>query len=69
MLRSDQWLPRKTAIGVEIGEPLRPFGKDFTSILRLRDAVWSAILARCREADLNELVKPLPKDNSRHAFL
>ena len=63
MLRSDQWLPRKTAISVELGEPVQPFGKDFTSVLRLREVVRSAILKRCGEADLNELIKP-PNANS-----
>jgi 1-acyl-sn-glycerol-3-phosphate acyltransferase len=58
MLRSDQWLPRKTAISVELGEPLQPFGKDFASVLRLRDSVRNAILERCGEADLDELIKP-----------
>ena len=58
MLRSDQWLPRKTAVSVEFGEPVQPFGKDFASVLRLRDSVRSAILKRCGEADLNELIKP-----------
>jgi 1-acyl-sn-glycerol-3-phosphate acyltransferase len=65
MLRSGQWLPRKSQISVEIGEPVRSFGKDFASVLHLRDSVRSAILARCGEADLNELIKPsLPNDNS-----
>jgi 1-acyl-sn-glycerol-3-phosphate acyltransferase len=63
MLRSDQWMPRKTAISVEIGEPVQPFGKDFAAILRLRDSVRSAILKRCGEADLNELIKP-PMSNA-----
>ena len=63
MLRSDQWLPRKTAISVEIGEPVQPFGKDFAAVLRLRDVVRSAILKRCGEADLNELIKP-PMSNA-----
>ena len=64
MLRSDQWLPRKTAVSVEFGEPVQPFGKDFASVLRLRDSVRSAILKRCGEADLNELIKP-PMSNAR----
>ena len=62
MLRSDQWLPRKTAISVELGEPLQPFGKDFASVLRLRDSVRNAILERCGEADLDELIKPPVSD-------
>ena len=63
MLRSKQWLPRKTAISVEFGEPAQPLGKDFASVLRLRDSVRSAILERCGEADLNELIKPTLLDS------
>ena len=63
MLRSDQWLPRKTAVSVEFGEPVQPFGKEFAAVLRLRDSVRSAILKRCGEADLNELIKP-PMSNA-----
>jgi len=63
VLRSGQWLPRRIPITVEIGDPVQPFGKDFASVLRLRDSVRSAILARCGEADLNELIKPpLPSE-------
>src|ERR1019366_3916119 len=58
MLRSDQWFPRRAAISVEIGEPVMPSGADFTSVLRLRDAVRNAMLARCGEPDLGELIKP-----------
>lgn len=58
MLRSDQWFPRNVPLSIEIGEPITPSGSDFVSILRLRDAVRSAILARCGEPDLGELVKP-----------
>lgn len=58
MLRSNQWFPRQVPLGIEIGEPIAPSGTDFTSILRLRDAVRSAILARCGEPDLGGLAKP-----------
>jgi 1-acyl-sn-glycerol-3-phosphate acyltransferase len=65
MLRSGQWLPRRSHVSVEIAEPAQPIGKDFASVLRLRDAIRSAILSRCGEADLNELIKPrLPNGNS-----
>ena len=60
MLRSDQWLPRHTEIHFEITEPVQSTGKDFAAVLRLRDAVRQAILARCGEPDFNELVKPTP---------
>jgi 1-acyl-sn-glycerol-3-phosphate acyltransferase len=58
LLRSDQWFPRRTAITVEIGEPVMPSGTDFGSVLRLRDKVRRSILSRCGEPDLGELVKP-----------
>jgi 1-acyl-sn-glycerol-3-phosphate acyltransferase len=58
MLRSDQWFPRHAAISVEIGESVMPSGTDFSSVLRLRDTARKAILARCGEPDLGELVKP-----------
>jgi Acyltransferase len=35
-------------------------GADFASALKLRDSVREAILARCGEPDLGELVKPTP---------
>ncbi len=60
MLRADQWFPRRSAIALAIGEPVAPTGADFTAILRLRDTVREAILARCGEPDLGELIKPEP---------
>jgi 1-acyl-sn-glycerol-3-phosphate acyltransferase len=61
MLRSDQWFPRRTRIGVEMLDPVAPFGTDFASILRLRDVVRQAVLAWCGEPDLHELGKPTPQ--------
>jgi 1-acyl-sn-glycerol-3-phosphate acyltransferase len=61
MLRSDQWLPRRSPISVEIGPVIQPIGTAFADILQLRDAVRKEILARCAEPDLNELVKPLAR--------
>jgi 1-acyl-sn-glycerol-3-phosphate acyltransferase len=58
LLRSDQWFPRRTAVTVEIGEPVTPSGTDFASVLRLRDEVRNHILSRCGEPDLGELEKP-----------
>ncbi|RWM95047.1 MAG: acyl-phosphate glycerol 3-phosphate acyltransferase [Mesorhizobium sp.] len=58
MLRGDQWFPRWTPVTIEIGAPIAPSGTDFASVLRLRDAVREAILARCGEPDLGEMVKP-----------
>ena len=58
LLRSDQWFPRRSRIDLTIGEPIMPTGTDLSSVVRLRDAVRTAILARCGEPDLAELVKP-----------
>jgi 1-acyl-sn-glycerol-3-phosphate acyltransferase len=58
MLRGDQWFPRWTPISVYVGAPIAPTGKDFASVLRLRDAVRHEILQHCGEPDLGELVKP-----------
>jgi 1-acyl-sn-glycerol-3-phosphate acyltransferase len=60
MLRSDQWFPRWTPLSVEITDAIVPSGVDFASMLRLRDAARKAVLARCGEPDLTELVKPAP---------
>jgi 1-acyl-sn-glycerol-3-phosphate acyltransferase len=58
LLRSDQWLPRWTPVTVEIAEPIKPAGNDFSAVLKLRDAARAAMLARCGEPDLAELIKP-----------
>jgi 1-acyl-sn-glycerol-3-phosphate acyltransferase len=58
MLRADQWLPRRTAIDVRIGNPIAPVGTDFQSIIELRDRAREAILAECGEPDIGELLKP-----------
>ena len=60
ILRSDQWFPRRGRIDVEILDPIAPQGSDFESILRLRDAARQAVLSRCGEPDLRELLKPTP---------
>ncbi len=64
MLRSDQWFPRHAPISVEIGDPIMPSGTDFGSVLQLRDTVRSAILSRCGEPDLGDLVKPAPSQTA-----
>ncbi len=60
MLRSDRWFPRWAALSVKIEEPVTPSGKDFASVLRLRDTARQVVLAGCGEPDLEELVKPVP---------
>jgi 1-acyl-sn-glycerol-3-phosphate acyltransferase len=58
LLRGDQWFPRHAAISVEIEDPVMPSGKDFRSVLQLRDTARNIMLSRCREPDLHELIKP-----------
>jgi len=58
ILRGDQWFPRWGRIDVDILDPIAPQGTDFESVVRLRDAVRQAVLSRCGEPDLRELVKP-----------
>jgi 1-acyl-sn-glycerol-3-phosphate acyltransferase len=64
MLRSDQWFPRWAALSVKIEDAVVPSGKDFASVLQLRDAARKAVLAGCGEPDLEELVKPAPPSGS-----
>jgi 1-acyl-sn-glycerol-3-phosphate acyltransferase len=59
MLRGEQWFPRWSPIHVGIADPIEPSGTDFASVVRLRDAVRAAVLARCGEPDLGELIKPV----------
>ncbi|WP_457797367.1 AMP-binding protein [Methylocystis sp. S23] len=60
MLRGEQWFPRRAALAVEMGAPIRPEGTDFASILKLRDAAREAVLALCGEPDMDTLTKPAP---------
>jgi 1-acyl-sn-glycerol-3-phosphate acyltransferase len=60
LLRGDRWFPRRSAISIDIGDPVLPAGADFQAIVRLRDQVRQSMLARCGEPDLEELVKPEP---------
>jgi 1-acyl-sn-glycerol-3-phosphate acyltransferase len=58
MLRGDQWFPRWTPISVHFAEPVHPRGRDFASVVELRDRVRQAVLAKCGEPDLGGLEKP-----------
>jgi hypothetical protein len=44
----------------EIGDPVLPAGTDFQPIVWQRARVRQSMFARCREPDLEELVKPEP---------
>ncbi len=58
LLRSDQWFPRRASVEVEIAEPIMPTGKEFSAVVKLRDAARAVILAKCGEPDIGELAKP-----------
>ena len=58
VLRGEQWFPRHAEISIDIADPVAPSGKDFASVLKLRDTVRKAMLSRCGEPDLGEIVKP-----------
>jgi acyl carrier protein len=60
LLRGGQWFPQRTPVSVTIENPIMPSGKDFAAALRLRDQARGAVLAKCGEPDLAELVKPAP---------
>ncbi|WP_343232417.1 AMP-binding protein [Microvirga terricola] len=60
ILRAGQWLPRRSAISVHIGEPLAPTGRDFAAALRLRDAARAEILTQLGEPDLEHEHVDLP---------
>ncbi len=61
LLRGDQWLPRRSPITIDIGEPIKPTGSEFAAVLALRDEARAAMLARCGEPDLGILIKPPAK--------
>lgn len=46
------WRPRRGAVTITIGVPLRPAGSDWNAALALRDAARAHILHYCGEADL-----------------
>jgi len=58
MLRGEQWFPRWSPISVVVEQFIEPTGTDLASMVGLRDAARSIILASCGEPDLGELIKP-----------
>jgi 1-acyl-sn-glycerol-3-phosphate acyltransferase len=58
MLRADQWFPRRTPVSIDIGASMLAAGSDFAAAVRLRDAARKAMLERCGEPDIDELIKP-----------
>jgi 1-acyl-sn-glycerol-3-phosphate acyltransferase len=52
LLRPTTWRPRRTALEVEVGAPLRARGSDWGATVELRDRARAVILAACGEPDL-----------------
>lgn len=59
MLRPDQWVPRRTGLSVSIEEGIMPPGKDFASVLQLRDVARKVVLAGCGEPDFEAMIDPV----------
>ncbi len=55
ILRGDQWFPRRGAVTVSIGAPIRPAGRDWSAAIRLRDAARTEILRACGEPDAGDV--------------
>ncbi len=49
LLPADAWLPRPSPIVVSVAPPLRPAGKGWPEMVRLRDGARAAIASRCGE--------------------
>lgn len=54
VLRDDEWLPRRRAVGVHIGAPLEASAgrNSFTATIALRDAARGYLLAHCGEPNM-----------------
>jgi 1-acyl-sn-glycerol-3-phosphate acyltransferase len=52
ILRSADWFPRRGAIAVIIGEPIKPHGRDWNAALLLREQAREQILNHLGEPDL-----------------
>jgi 1-acyl-sn-glycerol-3-phosphate acyltransferase len=54
VLRDGQWMFRRGAISVTLGEPIEPAGTDWSAAVTLRDRVREEILRQCAEPDLGD---------------
>jgi acyl carrier protein len=52
VLRDGDWLPRRGAIQIVVGPPLRPPGRDWAAAVALRNRARAHILGHCGEPDL-----------------
>jgi 1-acyl-sn-glycerol-3-phosphate acyltransferase len=59
ILRSDVWFAHRGAVSVDITEPLAAEGTDWHAMVRLRDRVREAMLARLGEPDLAHVAAPV----------
>jgi 1-acyl-sn-glycerol-3-phosphate acyltransferase len=53
VLRGEQWFPRRSAIAVDIGAPILPWGSGFDTEIALRETARSWILEHVAEPDLS----------------
>ena len=49
VLPPERWVPRRAAVTVSVGRPIRPEGQGWREIVRLRDLVRASIAARLAE--------------------
>lgn len=54
MFRAYSWFPRRGAVTVTIGEPVKPEGSGWSAAIKLRDSARLEILRHCGEPDLTE---------------
>jgi 1-acyl-sn-glycerol-3-phosphate acyltransferase len=62
ILRGGQWFPRRGSVKVQVLEPLKPAGRDFTAAIQLRNEARSKILVHCGEPDMAEKAVVFQKD-------
>ncbi len=53
VLRDGTWYPRRAAVSVTFGAPIRARGNDWAAAAKLRDTVRAEILRHCGEPDLD----------------
>jgi 1-acyl-sn-glycerol-3-phosphate acyltransferase len=58
ILRAGSWFPHAGTVSVLVGEPVMPEGRDWDAVIKLRNAVRTAILHQTAEPDL-AMEKPL----------
>lgn len=65
MLRAGSWFPRWSRLEVIVETPIQPDGKDWSAVVRLREAARLSILRRNGEPDLNEPVDSFSQNHTQ----